>query len=391
MVFSKKVGALKPYPFARQAETISRLKAKGVDVIRLDIGSPDMPPAAHIVDALEKAARRQDAHGYPPGNGTPGFLEAVAEYYQGRFGVTLNPQTEITTLLGSKEGIFHLSQTVLEPGAVALVPDPGYPVYRISAEWAGAEVHTLPLRKERSFLPDLTAIPAGILGRARILWLNYPNNPTGAIADEPFYRDAVKFALDHDLLICHDAAYCDVAYDGYRPTSILQLENARDVAVEFISLSKTYNMAGWRIGMLAGNAGVIAALRTVKSNIDSGVFVPLLMAGEAALRGDQSWLQDRNAVYARRRDILLQAIRAAGLQAKVPSASLYLWAEIPKGETSESYASRLLEATGVCTAPGTFFGAEGEGFIRIALSSPTGQIEEAMRRWTAWAAQQARA
>jgi LL-diaminopimelate aminotransferase len=388
MEISKKVAALKPYPFARQTETIAKLKAAGVDVIRLDIGSPDMPPAPHILEALHQASQKGNMHGYPPGNGTSSFLEATAEYYRRRFGVELDPQKEVTALIGSKEGIFHLSQAVLDPGSVALVPDPGYPVYRVSAEWAGAEVYALPLRPEHNFLPDLSAIPSDILKRARLLWLNYPNNPTGAIAGQEFLETATRFAREHSLLLCHDAAYCDVAFDGYRPSSILQCKDAKEVAVEFISLSKTYNMAGWRIGMLAGNASAIAALRTVKSNIDSGVFLPMLMAGEAAMQGDQEWIRGRNATYAKRRDMLLPAIRSAGLRAEIPSASLYLWAAIPKGMKSVAYASSLLEATGVCVAPGTFFGAEGEGFLRIALSTSTEQIEEATRRWQEWAGNQ---
>jgi LL-diaminopimelate aminotransferase len=387
--FANRYSSLKPYPFARQAETIGRLKSAGKDVIRLDIGSPDMPPAPHILEALHLAARRTDVHGYPPMNGTASFLEAVASYYGGRFKVSLDPQKEIATLIGSKEGIFHLSQALLEPGAVALVPDPGYPVYRIAAEWAGAEVYPLPLRKERGFLPDLAAVPMDVLRRARLLWLNYPNNPTGAVAGCDFLEAAVRFGREHGLLVCHDAAYCDVAFQGYRPASILECENAKEVAVEFISLSKTYNMAGWRIGMLAGNAAVVEALRTVKGNVDSGVFVPLLAAGEAALRGNQTWLAERNALYAKRAEILVQAIRRAGLQAEMPKASLYIWAEIPVGGSpSETYATELLEATGVCVAPGAFFGTEGDSYLRIALGTATDRVEEAASRWQKWAGMQ---
>jgi LL-diaminopimelate aminotransferase len=384
MKFASRVDALKPYPFARQAEIISRLREKGVDVIRLDIGSPDLPPAPHIVSALEQSARQAETHGYPPMNGTTGFLEAASAYYQSRFGVDLNPQSEITTLLGSKEGIFNLSQVMLEPGSVALVPDPGYPVYRVSAEWSGAEVFPLPLRKENRFLPDLTTIPPSILARSRLLWLNYPNNPTGAIAEKAFLESAVAFARKHQLLVCHDAAYCDVAFEGYRPASILECEGAQEVAVEFYSLSKSYNMAGWRVGMLVGNARVVAGLRKVKSNIDSGVFIPLMAAGEAALRGQQDWVLERNAIYAMRSKLLLSAIQAAGLKAEPPKASLYIWAETPQGIPAEAYAMSLLEATGVCVAPGTFFGECGEGFIRIALGISDDRLMEAATRWRGW-------
>jgi LL-diaminopimelate aminotransferase len=382
---SRRVENLKPYPFARMAEKIAGLKARGVDVIRMDIGSPDRPPADHILTALERAARDPDAHGYPAfGYGTPSLLGAVAEYYRSRFGVTLDSQRETTALIGSKEGIFHLTQAVLGPGDVALVPDPGYPVYHVAAEWAGAEVWTLPLRKERNFLPDLESIPDEILQRARILWINYPNNPTGAVAGKEFYVAVLEFSRRHDILLCHDAAYCDVTYDGYRPMSILELEGAKETAVEFSSVSKTYNMAGWRLGFLSGNAGAIAALRTVKSNVDSGIFPGLTAAGEAALRGDQSWLVERNALYARRRDLILAGLAEIGIHPDPPKGSLYVWAPVPGGWTADLFAESLLEKTGVCFAPGTFFGAEGEGYVRISVATPTGKVEEAMRRLAAW-------
>jgi LL-diaminopimelate aminotransferase len=386
MKFSNRVQSLQPYPFAKQAELIARLQARGVDVIRLDIGSPDMPPAAHIVAALENGARRADAHGYPPMNGTRGFLEAAAAYYHLRFGVSLDPQKEVTGLLGSKEGIFHLSQAILDPGSVALVPDPGYPVYRVAAEWAGAEVFPLPLRKQNHYLPDLHSIPPSIASRARLLWLNYPNNPTSAVANADYLRTALAFAQEHNVLLCHDAAYCDVSYDGYRPISILELEGARDVAVEFYSLSKSFNMAGWRTGMLVGHAPVVEALRKVKSNIDSGAFIPIMEAGEAALRGPQGWVTERNGIYAHRRDTLLETMNALGLKAEKPIASLYLWAEVPSRQSAEAYALALLEATGVCVAPGTFFGPSGEGYIRIALGMADDRLREASHRWREWGA-----
>ncbi len=367
------------------AEKIAGLKARGVDVIRMDIGSPDRPPADHILAAAEKMIRDPDAHGYPAfGYGTPSLLAAVAEYYQNRFHVALDPQRETTALLGSKEGIFHLTQALLEPGDVALVPDPGYPVYRVAAEWAGAEVWILPLRRERNFLPDLDSIPPDILQRARLLWINYPNNPTGAVAGRGFYEAALGFSRRHNILLCHDAAYCDVAFDGYAPMSILEFADAKSAAVEFTSISKTYNMAGWRLGFLSGNAEAVAAVRRVKSNIDSGIYPGITAAGEAALRGDQTWLVERNALYAKRRDLILAGLSSIGIHADPPKASLYIWASVPQGWTAESFADSLLDRTGVCFSPGTFFGGEGEGYVRISLGTPTERVEEAMRRLKKW-------
>jgi LL-diaminopimelate aminotransferase len=383
--FSKRYENLKPYPFARQAERIAQLKTRGVDVIRMDIGSPDRPPAPHILQALADSIQRPDVHGYPPlAQGSPSFLQAVAAYYAARFGVTIDPAREALALIGSKEGIFHISQALLEPGDVALVPNPGYPVYRIAAEWAGAEVFPLPLKRERGFLPDLDSIPTDILARAKLFWLNYPNNPTGAMAGDAFYKQAIDLAHSHNILICHDAAYCDVVFDGYRPKSILQFDDARETAVEFNSLSKTYNMAGWRIGMLVGKTDAVQALRRVKSNVDSGIFTALLAAGEAALTGDQQWLQPRNAEYSLRRDLILEGLRAIGIESPKPAASLYIWAPVPAGRQSEEYADALLEETGVCFSPGTFFGAEGEGYLRISLGAPTDRIQEAMDRLRKW-------
>jgi LL-diaminopimelate aminotransferase len=385
MRLSRRVENLQPYPFARMAETIAALRAHGVDVIRMDIGSPDMPPAEHILAAAEKAIRDPGTHGYPAfGYGTPSLLEAVAEYYQARFGVAIDPNRETTALLGSKEGVFHLSQALLQAGDVALVPDPGYPVYRVAAEWAGAEVYPLPLRRERNFLPDLESVPQKIFDRARLMWINYPNNPTGAVARREFYQRVLDRTRGRGILLCHDAAYCDVAFDGHRPTSLLELPGARESAVEFTSVSKTYNMAGWRLGFLSGNAEAVAAVRRVKSNIDSGIFAGVTAAGEAALRGDQTWIAGRNAVYARRRDLILRGLQAIDLQADPPHGSLYVWAPVPKGRSSEAFAAVLLKQTGVCFSPGSFFGSEGEGYVRISLATPTDRVEEAMRRLREW-------
>ncbi|MBN1438943.1 MAG: aminotransferase class I/II-fold pyridoxal phosphate-dependent enzyme [Anaerolineales bacterium] len=382
---SRRMRNLKPYPFAKMAEAIASLRARGTEVIRMDIGSPDMPPADHILAAAERAVRDPRLHGYPAfGYGTPSLLEAVSEYYQRRFQVPLDPKREVTALIGSKEGIFHLAQALLEPGDVALIPDPGYPVYRIAVEWAGAEAHLLPLKRENGFLPDWNSIPAEVLARTRMLWLNYPNNPTGAVAGREFYAGALDFARRNGILLCHDAAYCDVAFDGFLPMSVLELPDAKSCAVEFTSVSKTYNMAGWRLGFLSGNSEAVSALRRLKGNVDSGIFPAVAAAGEAALRGDQTWLAARNAIYARRGKRILEGLAAAGLRAEPVRASMYIWASVPRGSTAAAFADAFLRETGVCFAPGTFFGGEGEGYLRISLATPTERVEQAVGRMKEW-------
>ncbi|MBI3361324.1 MAG: aminotransferase class I/II-fold pyridoxal phosphate-dependent enzyme, partial [Chloroflexi bacterium] len=304
--------SLKPYFFAGLGARINELRAAGKDVIRLDMGSPDLPPAPFIVEAMKQSADQADHHGYQPFGGPAAFRQAVSDYYGKRFGVELDSAGEIVGLIGSKEGIFNVAQAYLNPGDVALVPDPGYPTYTAGALFAGAEIHYMPLLEKNNFLPDLAAIPADKLKRAKILWLNYPNNPTGAVATAEFFAEAVAFARRHDILLCHDAPYAEIGYDGYRPISLLQVPGAKDVAVEFNSLSKAYNMGGWRLGMAAGNAEAIKAIHTLKSNIDSATFLPIYDAGVAALTGDQSWLVERNAIYRERRDLVVEGLRAAG-------------------------------------------------------------------------------
>lgn len=380
-----RIASFKPYFFASLVQKINGLKASGMDVIRIDMGSPDLPPADFIVDALEKSARKANTHGYSPNGGTPAFREAIANYYKTRFNVDLDPKTETLQLIGSKEGLFNLSEVLLNPGDVSLVPDPGYPVYSASGIIAGAEVVYLPLNRETGFLPDLDAIPEETARRAKILWLNYPNNPTGAIAPMAFLEKAVAFAKKYEIVLAHDAPYTDVCFDGYRAPSILEIPGAKDVAVEFNSLSKTYNMAGWRLGMAVGNAQVINYLHTFKSQVDSSQFQPILDAGIAALAGDQSWLEERNEIYQHRRDVVLQGLRAAGFTVDTPPAAIYVWAQLPAGEKdSITFCNRLLEETGVSTTPGIVYGQHGEGYLRISLGTATHRIEEAMERITRW-------
>jgi len=371
---------LPPYPFARLGRRIAEFKAQGMDVIRLDIGSPDLPPPQPIINALCRSAHDPHHHGYAGYYGIPALRQAMAAYYQRRFGVTLDPDNEVVPLIGSKEGIVNIALAYLDPGDVALVPDPGYAPYTMGAYLASGRVETFPLLAERNYLPDLDAIPADLADRAKLIWLNYPNNPTGATATLEFFAEVVAFAREHDLLICHDAPYCDLTYDGYVAPSILQVEGAREVAIEFNSLSKMYNMAGWRVGMAVGNQQALEGLARVKTNIDSGIFRAIQDAAVEALTGDQSWLPERNAIYQERRDIILAGLAAVGIHARKPEASLYVWAPVPEGYTSDDFATRLLEEKGVSVAPGTVFGAHGEGYMRISLGAATERIREAMER-----------
>lgn len=380
---ANRVTNLPPYPFASLGKRIAELKARGMDVIRLDIGSPDLPPPQRIIDALYRSACNPDHHGYGGYYGIPALRQAIADYYQRRFGVTLDPDAEVLPLIGSKEGIVNIALAYLDPGDLALVPDPGYAPYTMGAYLASARVATFPLLAERNYLPDLSAIPAAVADEARLIWLNYPNNPTGATTTLEFLAEAVAFAREHDLLICHDAPYCDLTYDGYVAPSILQVEGARKVAIEFNSLSKLYNMAGWRVGMVVGNRHVLEALTRVKTNVDSGIFRAIQDAAIEALTGDQSWLAERNAIYQERRDIIVAGLAEIGIKVRPPQASLYVWAPVPEGYTSVEFTTRLLEEQGVSITPGTVFGANGEGYMRISLGAATERIYEAMDRLAA--------
>lgn len=372
--------SLPPYPFAQWNAEIARVRAAGVDVIRLDIGNPDLPPPPAVIDALCRGARRETGHGYAGYRGLPALREAMAAYYARRFDVRLDPEREVVPLIGSKEGIVLLALALLDPGDLVLVPDPGYAPYVIGATLAGAEVYRLPLRAERGFLPDLAAVPSAVADRAALLWLNYPHNPTGATAEPDFLEEAVAFARQHHLLLCHDAPYSEIAYDGYVAPSVLQVPAAVEVAVEFHSLSKTFNMAGWRVGMAVGNAEALAMLARLKSNVDSGHFRPVQEAAVAALRTDVAWIAARNAVYAERLALLHEALTRVGWPISLPKATFYLWAPLPTGPSSKAFALDLLEATGVAVAPGAFFGAGGEGYVRLSVTAATERIVEAARR-----------
>ena len=368
------------YPFARWGEKVAEARAHGIDVIRLDIGNPDLPPPDPVIDALCTCAHNPKSHGYPGYHGLPALRKAIAAYYARRFGVKLDPETEIVPLLGSKEGIVHLSLGVLDPGDLILVPDPGYPSYTMGAIMAGARVHKFPLLPDRGFLPDLNAIPQDIAAKATMMWLNYPNNPTAATADLDFFARAVSFARENDLLICHDVPYCDVTYDGYSPPSLLQVPGAKEVAVEFNSLSKTYNMAGWRAGMAVGNADVLKSLFRIKSNADSGMFLPVQEAAIRALSIPDEWIEARNETYRARIKIALAGLSKLGWNVTPPRATFYIWAQVPKGHDSEGFATMLLNNAGVSVAPGSFFGENGEGYVRIGLTAPKDRIITAIDR-----------
>jgi LL-diaminopimelate aminotransferase len=337
-----------------------------------------------VVEELCTSAHEPDRHGYSGYRGLPTLREAIATHYRCRYGVELDPNTQILPLIGSKEGIVNLSLACLDPGDLALVPDPGYAPYSMGALLAGAGFRTFPLKSEEGFLPDLHAIPDDAVNRAKLLWLNYPNNPTSATASLEFFSRAVDFAIQHDLLLCHDASYCDVTFDGYVAPSLLQVPGASDVAVEFNSLSKTFNMAGWRLGAAVGSAEAIEMLALVKSNVDSGMFRPLQEAAVRALSVDRGWIAQRNAIYQERNEILLPGLDALGLEASRPRATLYVWARLPDSRTSEAFALALLEETGVAVAPGRFFGPGGEGYVRFSITAPVARVQEAVERFQLW-------
>lgn len=377
---ASRIANLPPYLFAEADRRIAAKRAAGFDVVSLGIGDPDLPTPASIVEELKRTAEIPVNHRYPEYYGLSELRQAIANWYQKRFGVELHPDNEVVPLIGSKEGIFHIALGFIDPGDAALVPDPAYPVYGIGTLLAGGTPHMMPLLQENGFLPDLDSIPASVLEKARILWINYPNNPTSAVAPWEFYEKVVAFARKHNLLVCADNAYSDVSYDGYQAPSFLQLPGAKEIGVEFHSLSKTYNMTGWRIGMMVGNASAVSALGKVKTNVDSGIFQAVQYAGIVALNEDQSWLAERNQIYQRRRDFVLSVLKEIGIEAPTPKASLYIWATVPKGYTSLEFSLKLLDELAVWVTPGVGFGPSGEGWFRISLTTPDHRLDEAMQR-----------
>ena len=381
-VRSARMASLPPYLYADVRRRIGEATARGVDVISLGVGDPDRPTPPHIVEALCRAANDPANHRYPTGaeRGMPAFRSAVARWYQRRFNVRLDAETEVLALIGSKEGNHHLALAVLDPGDVAIVPDPGYPAYVASALFAGADVFRVPLRRENGFLVDFADIPADVARRAKLMWLSYPNNPTTAVAPLRFWQEATAFARDHDILLVSDNPYSEVSLDGTRNHSALEAAGAMEVAIEFNSLSKPYNMTGWRVGMAVGNRDVIAAIDQVKEGTDNGIWNAVQVAGIAALEGPQDAVTENNAAYRRRRDLVIGSLRAAGIQAEPPAATFYVWAPVPKGLGSVEFASRLLDLAGIVVTPGVGYGEYGEGFFRLSLSVTDTRLGEAMER-----------
>ncbi len=377
---AERLKRLPPYLFKEIDRKKAEVKARGVDIIDLGVGDPDLPTPPHIIEVLKKAAEEPGNHRYPSYSGMGGFKEAVADWYGRRFGVQLDPKTEVVSLIGSKEGIAHFPLAFIDPGDVALVPTPAYPVYHIATMFAGGESYFMPLLKKNDFLPDLDAIPGEVAARARVMFINYPNNPTAAVADRAFFEKVVTFAKDKNLIVCHDAAYTEMGYDGYQPPSFLEVPGAKDVGLEFHSLSKTYNMTGWRIGFAVGNREAVDGLGAIKSNIDSGVFQAVQMAGIEAIAGDQACVDEMRTVYTRRRDLMVKGLEKAGFRLRVPRATFYLWVEVPAGYTSAQVATRLLEEAGLVVTPGNGFGEPGEGYFRIALTQNRQRLAEAIER-----------
>ncbi len=377
-MYADRIKNLPPYLFAAIDKAKQEARARGADVIDLSVGDPDLPTPGHIVEALREAAKDASNHQYPSYEGKLTFRTAVADWYRQTFDVDLNPENEVLTLIGSKEGIAHAPLAFINPGDAALVPDPAYPVYRTATIFAGGEPVVMPLLRENRFLPDLDAIPASVARRAKIMFLNYPNNPIGATADSSFFKKLIDFAREYDIIVMHDNPYSEVYYDGHRSLSLLEMEGAKDVAVEFHSLSKTYNMTGWRIGSVVGNAEVVAGIGKIKSNIDSGTFGAVQDAGIAALHSSGQVVDDIRKIYQHRIEILYQALRDLGLELEKPRATLYLWAWV--GGSSIEYAANLLDRTGIVATPGVGFGKYGEGYIRFSITQPTTRIEEAVVR-----------
>jgi LL-diaminopimelate aminotransferase len=380
MRFARRVDAVPPYLFAELERTISSKRREGVDVISLGIGDPDLPTPPSVVEALAAAARDPATHRYPTNHGLDEFRETAAGFYRERFGVDLDPESEIVPALGGKEAVGHVALVLLDPGGLCLSPDPGYPPYTSGPLFAGAEVHYLPLEEENGFLPDLEAVPGDLAARANVLFLNYPNNPTGAIVEPGYFERAVEFARRRGIVVVHDNAYSEICFDGYRAPSFLESPGAKEVGIEIFSLSKGWNMTGWRSGLVAGNAEIVERYRQLKTNLDSGMFEAVQRATIAALTEARDFPREMSEVYRRRRDLVVEALAAIGLEVQPPRATPYFWVRVPEGHTSASFAELVLEEAGVVVSPGPAYGPSGEGFVRLSLTVPDDRLAEAMRR-----------
>ena len=380
MRFARRLDAVPPYLFAELERKIAEKRAAGVDVISLGIGDPDLPTPEPVVEALASGARDPATHQYPTNHGSDEFRQAAADFYQGRFGVELDPGSEVVPALGGKEAVGHMALALLDPGDVCLSPDPGYPPYTSGPVFAGADVHYLPLRPEHGFLPDLDTIPADVLRRANLLFLDYPNNPTGAVVRDGYFERTVELARANDLVVVHDNAYSELCYDGYLAPSFLETPGAKDVGVEIFSLSKGWNMTGWRAGLVSGNPEVVDRYRHLKTNLDSGMFEAVQRATVAALTEARDFPREMSGVYQRRRDLLAEALTAIGLDVQPPKATPYFWVPVPDGHTSASFTELVLEEAAVVVSPGPSFGPSGEGFVRLSMTVPDERLEEAARR-----------
>ena len=377
---ARRIKELPPYLFAEIDRRKRAALARGVDLIDLGIGDPDIPTPAPVVEKLMESAGRPGNHRYPNSSGMAEFRGAVSNWYKTRFNVALDPEKEVVSLIGSKEGIGNMAVAFVDPGDLVLVSSPCYPVYHIGTAFNGGRNYFLPLKKENAFLPDLDAIPDDLARQAKLLWINYPNNPTAAVADAGFYKRVVDFATKHNVIVCHDAAYTEMGYDGYRPMSFLEVEGAREVGIEFHSLSKTFNMTGWRIGMAVGNADIVAGLAQAKSNLDSGIFQAVQEAGIEALRLGDAIVEPSRRIYQERRDILVDGLRAVGLECEKPRATFYVWVACPKGLSSAEFTAKLLDEAGVVTTPGNGFGDAGEGYVRFTVCVDKERLREVAER-----------
>ncbi len=381
METAKRIEKLPPYLFAEIDKKVAEVKSKGVDVISLGIGDPDMPTPDYIIDRMISEVKKPENHKYPEYLGMDEFRKAVAEYYKDRFEVNLNEDSEVVALIGSKEGIAHINQCFVDPGDVNLVPDPGYPVYSIGTMFAGGESYKMPLKAENNFLPDLKEIPEDVAKKAKIMFLNYPNNPTAAVATEEFFQEVVEFCKKYDILVCHDSAYAEICFDGYKPPSFLKVDGAKDIGIEFGSLSKSFNMTGWRIGYAVGNEFALEALGRFKTNVDSGAFHAVQLASEEALLNNRQEIIDEfNSIYQKRRDKVVDTLKQVGIDVVPPKGSFLVWAPVPEGYTSSEFTTRVLEETGVIVTPGSAFGEYGEGFFRISLTLDDDKLETALER-----------
>ena len=384
MKIARRVENLPPYLFVEIIKKINEKKAKGEEVVSFAIGDPDMPTPSHVIERLCQASQDPANHRYPESDSLPELRQAIAEWYKKRFDVSLDADTEVLPLIGAKEGIAHIALCFIDPGDIALVTDPGYPVYSIGTMLAGGESYYMPLTKENNFLPDLDNIPEDIAQKAKCMWINYPNNPTGAVADLNFFNRVVNFAQQHNIIVCHDAPYTEVAFDGYQPVSFMQADGAKQAGVEFHSLSKSYNMTGWRIGMVVGNAEIVGALKTLKSNLDSGIPQAIQYAAVEALTGPQDCIEQHNDIYQRRRDLVVDMLHSIGVEAETPKASLYVWAKVPEGYTSVEFTNDLLEQVGVVVTPGIGYGKNGEGYVRLSLTIPDAGLVKGLSRLSGW-------